>query len=370
MLDIAMTLVQDPHPVVHYWSLRALALMVETASLDFTPYVMSCLGMLTKVLPLDSHDPEGGTSGTSSIRGDLPIRQAISAVVDQIVVAAGPGLTEDPSATRVTLALIKRFLSDDDTRVIVQAGSALQHLLLVLPSESTEPALLQIPVNQLFSPHMQVQVSAVNSLYQIVRRDATTVSKLGGDKLVERLFTILDADPSVDGVKQTIMMWMTQTACGYPLGWLAICQRVLSQGMGNWQIRPNAQHKSLVDDEEAQGLGSVIGEETVHNTYLARWQTRSFALFCVISLVKHLEPLSIRGTLPRPSKAEHGARKLSAKISDLVRLALLSSTSVNMNIKARGLALLQAIITVSLFCRYCVLRVYLLKQMLDVPKRS
>ncbi|KAK9894801.1 hypothetical protein P389DRAFT_211489 [Cystobasidium minutum MCA 4210] len=344
LVDVAMTLVQDPHPIVHYWALRALALIVETAGLDFTPYVMACLVMLAKMLLCDTHDPEGGTSGTSHLRGDLPVRQAMTAVLDQIIVAAGPALCDEEGTSRATISLVRSFLLDDDVRVKVQAGSALQHLLLVLSPEKLDAALIQIPVNQLFSPNLQVQVSAVNSIYQIVRRDAPTMSKLGGDKLVDRLFTILDADPLTEGVKQTIATWMSQTATANAAGWLTICQRVLSQGLGNWQVRDVLPHKQLVEDEEAQGLGSMTIDGR-HRTHLARWQTRSFALSCLTSLVKQLGTSSsiTSDALPGDSFVP-AARKLHGTLPDLVRLALLASTSVNTDIRVRGLGLLQAII--------------------------
>lgn len=347
IIEVVMTLIVDPHPTVHFWSLRALANIIETAGLDFTPYITTCSRLLLKLSAADSHDPEGGSTSTSALRGDLPVRQAVGAVVDQLISAAGPSLWEDKWASRAAYAHVQSFLLDDDVRLVVQGGSALQHLLLISPQEIISPHLIRILLSQLFSSNMQVQMSAVNSIYQVVRRDAPTLSKLGGDKLVERLFTILDADPSVDGVKQTILTWLLQTADSNPAGWLIICHRIFSQELASWQAPDADAGAATVEDEEAQSLGSVFADTSAARGYLARWQTRSFALTCVQSLLNHIQESPHIQALPQRRGADVPLRKLYPKIQDLIRLALLSSTSVNLDLKLSGLALLEQIIVVS-----------------------
>lgn len=353
VVDITMTLAADPHPTVHYWSLRALTAIIDTAGLDFTPYVSSCIGLVSKISAADSHDSEGGTLATSTLRGDLPVRQATCAVVDCVISAAGPGLYETPNTAQAVSALVQGFLFDEDVRVIVQAGSALQHLLLVSPSHIITPHLTAILVNQLHAPVLAIQISSVNSIYQIVRRDVLGISKLGGDKLVERLFTILDAAPSVSGVKQTITTWMLQTATVNPAGWLAICQKVLSQETSNWQVADKQTVKAAVEDEEAQGLRGVAGDSVraVNQGFLARWPTRAFALTCITILLKQLYDCTgqrVPTGVTAARNANSAIRKLHPKIPDLVRMALLSSTSSNLELKVQGLYLLQHVIIVSL----------------------
>ena len=55
------------------------------------------------------------------------------------------------------------------------------------------------------------KLAAINALYQLVQRDALTMSKLGGDKLVEELFGMLDKDASIGGVRNVISSWLQQT---------------------------------------------------------------------------------------------------------------------------------------------------------------
>lgn len=353
VLDVTMTLAADPHPTVHYWSLRAVTVIAHTAGLDFTPYIGSCIGLVTRIGAADSHDSDGGTLATATMRGDLPVRQAICAVVDCLIAAAGPDLYELRSSSQVVSALVQSFLTDEDMRVAVQAGSALQSLLLISPPQVITPQLVEVLVNQLHSSILAIQISAVNAIYQIVRRDVLLMSRLGGDKLVERLYTILDADPSVNGVKQTITTWMLQTATSNPAGWLSICRKVLSQESANWQVADKEiVNKAVVEDEEAQGLQAVLDDNSKAPAqgFLARWPTRVFALTCATSLINHLHDMGCSEHLAEPVTAKRASvsiRKLHSRIPDLIRMALVSSTSSNLHLKIHGLELLQRVIFVS-----------------------
>lgn len=370
-----MTLAADPHPTVHYWSLRALTVIIDVANLDFTPFISPCLGLVAKINTADSHDSEGGSLATASMRGDLPVRQAICAVLGCLITAAGPGLYDMRTAAQAVSAIVEGFLFDEDVRVVVQAGIALQHLLLVSPPSVISPHVTGILVNQLHSPILAVQISAVNSIYQVVRRDVYGISRLAGDKLVERLFTILDADPAVSGVRQTITAWMLQTAANNPAGWLAICQKILSQDASHWQVADKQGITAAIEDEEAQGLRAMAeGEGSPSAQTLARWQTRAFALTCLCDLLKYLRGAGAdqerRPGEAASMKLNGHVQKLHSKIPDLMRMALLACTSPNLDLKMQGLQLLQEVVKVIQRSNLCVRLKHLLIMSADLWKRK
>ena len=71
-VNVLMSLSNDPHPVVHFWALSALARVINAASLAYAPFVSSTLGMLLKVYVLESHEPEGGTLLNANLGGANP----------------------------------------------------------------------------------------------------------------------------------------------------------------------------------------------------------------------------------------------------------------------------------------------------------
>ncbi|KAL4255223.1 hypothetical protein AB1N83_012550 [Pleurotus pulmonarius] len=60
-VNVLMSLGTDPHPLVHFWSLRALAQVINAASLTYAPFVSGTLGMLLKIYCMNSHEREGGS---------------------------------------------------------------------------------------------------------------------------------------------------------------------------------------------------------------------------------------------------------------------------------------------------------------------
>ena len=204
VVNVLMSLSNDPHPTVHYNALEALQMVVDAASLSYSPYVASTLGMLVKLYMLDTHEPEGGSAGSVNLRADLPAHQAICRVINGLIGVLGPDLQESAKVRGLVYALLREFASESDSGVVVEAIKATQHFGLFAADSLDTTALIEQLRSQLRSKSRPLKLVATNAFYQLVQREALAMSRIGGDSLVEEFFALLDEDPKLDGVREVI----------------------------------------------------------------------------------------------------------------------------------------------------------------------
>ncbi|GAA6050947.1 hypothetical protein JCM3770_005337 [Rhodotorula araucariae] len=356
VVDVLLSLSADPHPLVHYTALQSLAHVIDAASLSYAPFTNMTLGVLCKLYMQDTHEPEGGTPGSVNLRGDLPAYQAMCRVADALIGVLGPELQDSERVRELVLVLLKEFTLERDDGIVVEAIRATQHFLIFAPDALDHATLVANLRAQLSSAKQPLKVAAVNSVYQLVQRDAALMSKLGGDGLVQELFALLDDDTTIEGVRDAIMSWLRQTADTNPSGWIDLCQRIMSRSVGvaHASKRPavdDAAPGGALADEEAQGLGvdAETGARPGAPTALAssRWRTQLFALQCLHEVFV---------TVLRSGRREHfdvaRARALRAsrrgllisRVADLIKMAFTASTAQVMEIRLEGLVVLKDVI--------------------------
>lgn len=356
VIDVLLSLAADPHPLVHYSALQALSHVIDAASLSYAPYTNLTLGVLCKLYMQDTHEPEGGTPGSVNLRGDLPAYQAMVRVLDAIVGVLGPELQESERVREVVLVLLREFsLEKDDEGISVEAIRATQHFLIFAPDALDHAELVSNLRAQLSSPRQPLKVAAVNSVYQLVQRDAALMSKLGGDGLVRELFALLDEDTTIEGVRDAILSWLHQTADANPSGWIDLCQRIMSRSasVDRRVEKASVVVAGAVADEEVQGLGVSDDNDARPGAPTARassrWRTQLFALECLHEVFV---------TVLRSGRREHfdvaQARAVRAnkrgllitRVADLIKMAFTASTAQVMEIRLEGLVVLKDVIDV------------------------
>ncbi|KIL59187.1 hypothetical protein M378DRAFT_27111 [Amanita muscaria Koide BX008] len=353
-INVLMSLSNDPHPVVHFWALKSLATVINAASLAYAPFVSSTLGMLLKVYMVDSHEREGGTLLNANLSGDCPAYPVVCQIIDAVTTVLGPDIHESPRTRTLVLNLIKEFSLEDDEGVQVEAIKCIQHFLMFAPEYVDIPALVKQFRIHLSSSSRPPKLASINALYQLVQKDALVMSKLGGDRLVEDLFAMLDDDASVQGVRNVISSWLQQTVVHNPSAWIDLCQRIMARSNANQQATDATSNQSLRDDEgESLATGTMDstgpnrGEGTVHVT--SRWRTQLFALQClhrICTIVaesgrrEHVDPVYARNIgMPMTSL-------LVSRVPDLIRMAFTASTAYVTEIRLEGLMVLQDVIKV------------------------
>lgn len=355
IVDVLLSLSADPHPLVHFSALRSLSHVIDAASLSYAPFTNNTLGLLCKLYMQDTHEPEGGTAGSVNLRGDLPAYQSICRVLDALIGVLGPELQESERVRQLVLILLKELTLEKDDGISVEAIKATQHFLIFAPATLDHTTLVSNLRSQLSSSKQPLKVAAVNSVYQLVQRDAALMSKLGGDGLVRELFALLDDDPSIEGVRDAIMSWLRQTADANPSGWIDLCQRIMSRSAGTANVKVDSSLPAGgLADEESQGLGLEAeggarpGAANARTS--SRWRTQLFALECLhevfVTVVKSGRREHFDIARARAVRANKKGL-LITRVSDLIKMAFTASTAQVMEIRLEGLVVLKDVIDVS-----------------------
>ncbi|KAI0080179.1 ARM repeat-containing protein [Panus rudis PR-1116 ss-1] len=341
-VHVLMSLINDPHPVVHFWSLKALARVIDAASLTYASFVPSTLGLLFKTYMSESHEPEGGPLHYANLRGDLPAYQVVCQNIDAIITIVGPDLQESARTRTMILDLVELFLREESEGTCVEALRCMQHVLMFAPDFVNIPKLVAQFRGYLSSSRRLLKLASINALYQILQKDAVLMSRLGGDRFVEELFAMLDDDWSVSGVRDVIMVWLQQTAIYNPSAWIDICQRIMSHTTASQQLSDTSKTTDL--DDEGQSLSVSAGGDARPT---ARWRTQLFALQCLHTICETVINSGIREQLDLSYAEAHGharSKLLVSRIADLIKMAFTASATHVTEIRVAGLRVLQDVI--------------------------
>lgn len=354
-VNVLMSLGNDPHPVVHYWALSALAQVINAGSLQYVPFVSSTLGMLFKTYTLESHEPDGGTVANANIKGSLPVYQVVCQIIDAVISVLGPDIQESSRTRDLILDLVHEFSLEPDEGICVEAIKCIQHLLMFAREQVSVSDLVNQLRTHLGSPRRPLKFAAINALYQLVQRDALAVSKVGGDKLVEELFGMLDRDPFIDGVRNVISSWLEQTVIYNPSAWIDLCQRIMSRTTASQQASDTAKGGAQADDEgESLSVGMAQDSASAtHGGLTSRWRTQLFALQCLHNICTVVAHSGRREHFDIPFARSQGLAQstlLVSRVADLIKMAFTASAAYVTEIRIEGLVVLRDVIEVSFRC--------------------
>ncbi|KAI0303661.1 armadillo-type protein [Multifurca ochricompacta] len=350
-VNILMSLSKDAHPVVHYWALHSLSRVVNAASLAYAPYVSSTLGMLFKVYVSPSHELEGGTLVNSNISGDLPAYQAVCQVIDAVITILGPDIQESTRTRTLILDIVRRLASEEDEGIRVEAIRCIQHFLIFAPEYVDVPELITQFRTHLNSSRRPLKLASIHALYQLVQKDALLISKVGGDRLVEELFAMLDGDPSIEGVRKVISSWMKQTVVYNPSAWIDLCQKIMSRTTASQQATDAAIKSGVTGfDDEGESLSVGMANESTsagQNRPTSRWRTQLFALQCLHDICVTIARSGRKEQLDIAYARSLGlpiAGILASRVPDLIKMAFTASTAYVTEIRLEGLVVLRDVI--------------------------
>lgn len=350
-VNVLMSLSNDPHPVVHFWALNALARVINAASLAYAPFVSSTLGMLLKVYLMESHEREGGSLTNANVSGDFPAYPVVCQIIDAVITVLGPDMQDSPRTRSLVLSLVHEFSLEDDEGICVEAIKCMQHFLMFAPEHADIPELVDRFRGHLSSSRRPLKLASINALYQLVQKDALVMSKLGGDRLVEDLFGMLDDDSSVQGVRNVISSWLQQTVIYNPSAWIDLCQRIMSRTTASQRVADAASRQNMRDDEgESLNVGNSQDSGSQDRGHLtSRWRTQLFSLQCLHDICtiiansgrkEHVDAIFAR-TQGLPTSG-----LLFTRVGDLIRMAFTASTAYVTEIRMEGLVVLRDVIQV------------------------
>ena len=338
IVDILTSLASDSHPEVHYYSLESLCDVIEAAGSSYSQYVARTLGLLTNVHTWISHEPEGGqTVNSTNLRSNLSNYKIACKILNVIIGVLGPEVNELTEIRELLFLLVKQMMKEsDDDLVKVNALKSLHHFVMFTPTHTDIPTLIKTFQVNMKSKSRIVQLVSISGLYQLSQKYVDLISKIGGDSLVKDIFALYNTDPTIDGIKLLVLSWLKQTSEVNANGWLDIFQNVFTKpSNGNNSNNGSKETKnSNMVDEEVQELGI---ENDNKMTITSGWNTQLFSLECVHVLLTNSNSSNYSQIV---------CQKLSSRVSDLIRLAFVASTSHVEIIRIRGLIILQDVIDV------------------------
>ncbi|KAK5009032.1 hypothetical protein LTR28_003046, partial [Elasticomyces elasticus] len=352
---VLMSLATDPHPTVHFWALESLSRVAESAGLTFGPYISSSIGILGQLLMSDSHNAESSSLASSNIELEQPASTiaVLARLGGALIDVLGPDL-QDPSQAKVRdmiLTLIRHFQAESRQDILVAKESmhSQEHLNLYAPSHMNFGAYIQMLQANLDSASTEVRDVALEALNNSTRRDAEEVIRTAAPGLEDRLWDVLNSDPSQPAVKASFMNWLQQKALSDTRAWLARCTTAMTKSKASTEHAPTTSRTVEaagvdIQDEEVAGFNVAASatkdneaSESTSSQELMRWQVRRFVMDCLGEL------------LDTVSKQSHAPAMLDlqARIGDVIRTAFSASTANVVELRIAGLRTIDQALKVS-----------------------
>ncbi|CAG8476835.1 4543_t:CDS:10 [Funneliformis caledonium] len=339
LVGILLSLSSDPHPVVHFWALYALAQIIESAGLMFSQYVSSTLGIIAKLYMSDTHEPGGGTVGTTNVGLGFSAYQQFGKIIYGLIGTLGPELQSSTKIRNLCLNLMIELRNDEEEMVVVESIRCLQHFIMFAQQFIDLPRLVAFLQFQLSSKHLPLKEVAVTCLYQLVQKNAKHVFEVSVPGLDNQLFSLLDTDPTIDGVKDIVKSWLNQTAIDNPSIWVELCRKVMSKTGSSFDFRERANANRELEKNTKLIQDSV--------QIPPRWRTQLFALQCLHQVV---EVISNSGDKDHfdlsiaKKKSANGKDYLVLRVQELIKMAFTASTAVVGEMRLEGLTVLRDVI--------------------------
>ncbi len=351
ILNILLSLCNDPHPTVHYWALEAVARVSDASGLGFSNYVSATLGMLANLYFSETHNPEVALPATMNLEVESSTSAAIAHCVDSLINVLGPDLQDSTKSRELILTLVGYFQQEEDLEVQRASLVCLEHLSLYAPGYMNFADYVKTLQSYLGSEHTVLRDVAVDGLHNLMKRNPYDVIEAADKGFEDQLWLVLDSDPSHDGMHNTLRNWMRHTCLTNTAAWLARFQHVLKMTRPKDIVKETATTKKAstgldLQDEEVAGFAAApSGSKDEKDAAPSgpdveplRWQVTTFAMDC-------LNDIFIIVAKDIATNGESVAQTaLQAKIADVVRMAFSASTSGVVEQRIWGLKIIAAVL--------------------------
>ncbi|KAJ9612101.1 hypothetical protein H2200_003698 [Cladophialophora chaetospira] len=350
IVGVLLSLCSDTHSTVHYWALKGLVLVAESAGLAFSTYATSSLGLLAQLYANDSHNEEAASLTTSNFELELFTPLAIAQCVDSVINVLGPDLQDVSKARNLILVLIGYLQKEASPPLRSESYQCLRHLCMYAPAHlQFAKYVLDLQAN-LPSEEELLQSAAVQGLDELMKRNASEVARVATSKLSDDLWIHLDDNPGNASLQAMLQNWMQQTILTDTAEWIEKCQSILSKTRAKAappsRIQTATAKTAAPDlaDEDVAGLTAATGgqgdapDAASEGQEFLRWQTRDFAMRLLS------EAMDIIHAAMLPDRVIHAEEVLQSKIAEVVRVAFSASTANVVELRIWGLRLIDQIL--------------------------
>ncbi|SPQ22577.1 d0c8ada3-c6e9-4e92-8361-f6f47e5bd3d1 [Thermothielavioides terrestris] len=350
VLNILLSLCNDPHPTVHYWALEAVARVSDASGLGFANYVSATLGMLANLYFSETHNPEVALPATMNLEVEFSTSAAIVHCIDSLINVLGPDLQDSTKTRELIFTLVGYFQQEEDLEVQRASLVCLEHLSLYAPGYVNFTEYVKTLQRYLNSDHTVLRDVAVDGLHNLMKRNPYDVLEAADKGFEDQLWLVLDSDPGHEGMRNTIRNWMRHTCLANTAAWLVRFQHVLKMTRPKEAAKETAKTKKTstgidLQDEEVAGFAAASGgakdeKDTPSGSDVEplRWQVTTFAMDC-------LNDIFILVNKDIATNGESAAQSaLQSKIADVVRMAFSASTSGVVEQRIWGLKTIGAVL--------------------------
>ncbi|KAK4175608.1 armadillo-type protein [Triangularia setosa] len=350
ILNILMSLCNDPHPTVHYWALEAMGRVSEANGLGFGSYVSATLGVLGSLYFAETHNAETALPASMNLEVEYGTTAAIARGVDSLINVLGPDLQDSTKSRELILTLVGFFQKEEEDLECQRASLVcLEHLTLYAPGYVDFKEYVRTLQRYLvMGDQAGLRDVAVDGLHNLMKRNPYDVIEAAEKGFEDQLWLVLDEDPGHEGMRNTIRNWMRQTCVPNTTAWLARFQHVLKMTRPKEAVRAAATKKKsnggleLQDEEVAGFAAGATKDDTAtpsgSDVEPLRWQVGTFAMDCLHDIFN----------IVTKEIASHGESEayaaLQSKIADVVRMAFSASTSGVVEQRIWGLKIIGAVL--------------------------
>jgi HEAT repeat-containing protein 5 len=348
IVGVLLSLCSDTHTVVHYWALKGLLLVAESAGLAFSTYAASTLGLLSQLYSNDSHNEEAASQTTSNFELELFSPLAIAQCVDSVINVLGPDLQDVSKARNLILVLIGYLQKEPSPQLRGESYQCLRHLCMYAPAHLQFAKYVLDLQSNLTSNEELLQSAAVKGLDELMKRNSSEVARVATSKLGDDLWSCLDDNPGSPSLQGMLQNWMQQTILLDAAEWIDKCQNILSRTRAKAPPPPSrtATAKTAVPDladEDVAGLTAAAGQGDTPDAApegqeFLRWQTRDFAMRLLS------EAMNIIRAAMSTDRVIHAEEVLQSKVADVVRVAFSASTANVVELRVWGLRIIDQIL--------------------------
>lgn len=352
IIGILMSLSNDPHPVVHFWALESLSRVADSAGLTFSSYVTGTLGMLAQLYAADTHNEESASLASSNIEVDLPSPAVVARCIDSTINVLGPDLQDMAKARDMIMTLIGLFKSEADALIVIESLKCQEHISLYAPGHMEFVVYVKTLQQMVDSSSTQIRDMAIDGLHNLMRRNTEEVLRSGEDGLEDALWHVLDRDPEHEVVRNIVRNWLHQTGLSDTAAWVQRFQSILTKTKKVADAESKVEDKPRgpttdLQDEEVAGFAATANADAADRNgpaqasqELLKWQVRTFAMDCLSEL---LGMVSKEAAFREESPC---VLALQQRIADVVRIAFSASTAGVVQLRIRGLKIIDQVLKV------------------------
>ena len=353
IVGILMSLASDQHPTVHYWALESLARVADSAGLTFSVYVSSCIGLLGQLYILDSHNETASAEASSNLEVERSTLINVTKCIDAIINVLGPDLQDLSKPREMLFRLIRQLGLEPNPLVLAGSTKCLEHFAVYAPGHMEFQSYVRQLQADLSSTSCVIRDTAIVGIANLMQKNAQEIISLAEPGLEEKLWDLLDENPSCQVIRNILENWLQQSGLSDCHDWVRRCNGVLTKARAHIEIKetkPKAQTSAGPDlqDEEVAGFAAAAGTKDEDFAApssaleLMRWQVRLFAMDLLTELIAMImKDVAVDDDSP-------ALASLQQEVAEVVKIAFSASTAGVVELRIRGLGILDKILKVIL----------------------